>query len=144
MALIRWQPREAFAVNREIDNLVNQFWGDAANRNGSAWHPNVDVAQNENEFVLHAELPGMNREDIQVSLEDGVLTLAGERKFETESNDKSYFHRERAYGQFKRSFQLGKDVQADKISATYKDGVLVVTLPKAEEVKPRQIEITVS
>lgn len=144
MALIRWQPRESFAVNREIDNLVNQFWGDVANRNGAAWHPKVDVAQNENEFVLHAELPGMKREDIKVSLEDGVLTLSGERKTEDTTESQSYFHRERTYGQFRRSFQMGKDVQADKISAVYKDGILTVTLPKAEEVKPREIEVEIS
>ncbi len=144
MALIRWQPRDTFAVNREIDNLVNQFWGDYANRNGQGWFPKVDIAENESNFVLSAELPGMNREDIQVSLEDGVLTVSGERKFEEEKEGKNYLHRERTYGRFTRSFQMGKNVQADKISASYKDGVLHITLPKAEEVKPRQIEVTVS
>jgi HSP20 family protein len=86
----------------------------------------------------------MNREDIQVALEDGVLTVSGERKLQEEKEGKNYLHRERAYGRFTRSFQMGKNVQADKISATYKDGVLRITLPKAEEVKPRQIEVTVS
>jgi len=144
MALIRWQPRDTFAVNREIDNLVNQFWGESVNRNGQGWYPKVDIVENESDFVLSAELPGMNREDIQVSLEDGVLTVSGERKFEEEKEGKNYLHRERTYGRFTRSFQMGKNVQADKISATYKEGLLHIVLPKAEEVKPRQIEVTVS
>ena len=144
MALIRWQPRDTFSVNREIDNLINQVWGDQGNPNTQAWYPKVDIAEDENQFVLHAELPGMNREDIQVSLEDGVLTISGERKFETKKEDKNYLHRERSYGSFTRSFRMGKNVQVDKIAAAYKDGVLTMTLPKAEEVKPRQIEVTVS
>lgn len=144
MALIRWQPRDTFAVSREIDNLVNQVWGEQVSQNGQAWYPKVDIAENENHFVLQAELPGMNREDIQVSLEDGVLTVSGERKFESEKEGKNYLHRERTYGSFTRSFRMGKNVQADKISAAYKDGILTITLPKAEEVKPRQIEVTVS
>lgn len=144
MALIRWEPRNSFAVNREIDNLVTRFWGDMNNFNNQSWYPRVDISENENEFVLHAELPGMNREDIKVSLEDGVLTVFGERKQEEAQEGKKYFHRERTYGSFKRAFRLGTDVQADNISASYKDGILTVNLPKAEEVKPRQIEVTVS
>lgn len=144
MALIRWQPRDTFSVNREIDSLVNQFWGDVGHRNGQGGYPKVDIVENENAFVLHAELPGLNREDINVSLEDGVLTLSGERKVEGEKEDQGYVYRERSFGSFKRSFRLGKEVQADTISATYKDGVLEVTMPKSEEVKPRQIEVAVS
>ena len=144
MALIRWQPRDTFSVNREIDTLVNKFWGDIEHRNGQAGYPKVDIVENENAFVLQAELPGMSREDIHVSLEDGVLTLSGERQVEGGNEDQGYVYRERSFGSFNRSFKLGKEVQADTISATYTDGVLAVTLPKAEEVKPRQIEVEIS
>lgn len=144
MALIRWEPRNAFGVNREIDNLVNRFWGDMTNNNIQGWYPKVDVTETENDYVLHAELPGLNRDDIKVNFEDGVLTLSGERKHEEEKEGHKYFHRERSYGSFKRSFQLGTEVKADDIKAAYKDGVLVITLPKAEEVKPRQIEVSIA
>jgi len=144
MPRIRLQPRDTFSVNREIDSLVSQFWGDARHRDEPDGFPKVDIVESESVFVLHAELPGMSREGIGVSLEDGVLTLSGERKLEGENEAQGYVHRERRFGSFKRSFKLGKKVQADTISASYKEGVLAVTLPKAEEIKPRQIEVAVS
>jgi len=144
MALIRWQPRQTFSVNSEIDKLVNQFWNEPLRYKGQATFPKVDIAENDQAFVLQAELPGMKRYEINVSLEDGVLTVAGERKPEDEKEGKNYVHRERTYGSFKRSFRLGKEVQADTISAAYTEGVLTVTLPKVEEVKPRQIEVAIS
>jgi HSP20 family protein len=144
MALIRWQPRQTFSVNSEIDKLVNQFWNEPLRYKGQATFPKVDIAENDQAFVLQAELPGMKRSEINVSLEDGVLTVAGERKPEDEKEGKNYVHRERTYGSFKRSFRLGKEVQADTISAAYTEGVLTVTLPKVEEVKPRQIEVAIS
>ena len=144
MALIRWQPQAAFSVNRDIDKLVNQVWGETPTFKEFGSTPRVDIAENEQAFILQAELPGMKREEISVSLEDGVLTLSGERKTENEKEGPNYVHRERNTGSFKRTFRLGKEVKADKISAAYKDGVLTVTLPKAEEVKPRQIEVSIS
>ncbi|MDA0711664.1 MAG: Hsp20/alpha crystallin family protein [bacterium] len=144
MSLIRCQPRDTFALDREIDTLVNQIWGDAPSRAGQVGLPKVDIAENENAFVLHAEVPGLKREDIQVSLEEGVLTLSGEHKEEAEKQGKNYLHRGRYYGRFSRSFKLGKNVNVESIKATYSDGILTVTLPKAEEVKPRQIQVAVS
>jgi HSP20 family protein len=144
MALIRWQPRETFALQNEIDSLVNRFWGDVASQKDSGWYPKVDVVEAEDGFEFHAELPGLKREDVKVSFEDGVLTISGERKRETVQEDKAYCRRERSYGQFKRSFRLGTEVDVDRISASYTDGVLSVTLPKSEAVKPRQIEVSVS
>lgn len=145
MALIRLQPREAFGVEREIDNLINRFWGDVAppNGQGNAWYPSVDVEETENTFVVHAELPGVKREDIKVGMEKNVLTIEGERKIEAAQEGKHYTRRERAFGSFKRSFTIGTEVDADKITAEYKDGILTVRLPKAEKVKPRQIEVSV-
>ena len=144
MALIRWQPREAFGLQREIDTLVNRFWGDMVPRNNGGWSPRVDVNETDEAIQVHAELPGMKREDVKVSFEKNVLTIEGERKQEVEKDDKAYYHRERSYGHFKRSFRLGTDIDSDRIGAAYKDGVLTVTLPKAETLKPRQIEVSVS
>ena len=143
MALIRWQPRESFAIQREIDNLVSKFWGDVDTYHGTGWHPRVDVAESDHEFTVTAELPGLNREDIVVTLEDNVLTIEGERKHEDEQKDKQFYRRERFYGTFKRAFKLGTEVQADTIAANYKDGILTLTLPKSEAAKPRQIEVAV-
>ena len=144
MALIRWQPRESRGIQREIDTLVNKFWGDPHTWHGTGWHPSVDVAESENEFTVYAELPGLNKEDIKVTLEDNMLTIEGERKREDEQKDKQFFRRERSYGTFKRAFKLGTEVQADKIAANYKDGILTLTVPKSEAAKPRQIEVAVS
>ena len=144
MALIRWQPRESFAIQREIDDLVSKFWGDVNTWQGTGWHPRVDVVESDHEFTVHTELPGLNKEDIKVTLEDNVLTIEGERKHEDEQKDKRFFRRERSYGTFKRAFKLSTEVQADKIAANYKDGILNLTLPKSEAAKPRQIEVAVS
>ena len=144
MALIRWQPRESFALQSEIDNLVNSFWGDLDGRSNGQWNPSVDVLESGNSFSVHAELPGLKKEDIQVTFEDRILTIEGERKRETEENEPNYFRKERTYGKFKRSFKLGTEIDADKIEAAYKDGVLTLTLPKSEAVKPRQIDVSVS
>ena len=144
MALIRWQPRESFALNREIDNLVSKFWGGLDTYHGTGWHPRVDVVESDHEFTVHAELPGLNKDDIKVTLEDNVLTIEGERKYEDEQKDTQFFRRERSYGTFKRAFKLGTEVQEDKIAANYKDGILTLTLPKSEAAKPRQIEVAVS
>jgi HSP20 family protein len=144
MSLIRWQPRESFALQREIDNLVHNFWGDLDEKNESSWHPQIDVAESGDAFKVQAELPGLKKDDIQVTFEDSVLVIEGERKHEDEKTDKNYFRRERTYGKFKRSFKLGTEVEVDKISAAYQDGILTLTLPKAETAKPRQIEVAVS
>ncbi len=139
MALIRWQPRESFALQREIDNLLDTWTG-----YGTGWHPRVDVAESDADFTVHAELPGLRKEDIKVTLEDNMLTIEGERKQEDEQKDKHFFRRERSYGFFKRAFGLGAEVDADKIVANYKDGILTLTLPKSEAAKPRQIKVAVS
>jgi len=144
MALIRWQPRESFAIQREIDNLVSTFWCYLHTWHGTCWHSRVDVVESDHEFTVHAELPGLNKDDIKVTLEDNVLTIEGERKHEDEQKDKPFFRRERSYGKFKRAFKLGTEVQADKIAANYKDGILTLTLPKSEAAKPRQIDVAVS
>lgn len=106
------------------------------------WTPAVDITENEHEIVLEAELPGMKKDEIDVQLNGDTLTLRGERKIESSEKGEQYHRVERQYGAWQRSFQIEIPIDAQNVSADYKDGVLTVRLPKAEEVKPRQIAIT--
>lgn len=105
------------------------------------WMPAFDVSETENEIIVKAEIPGMKVEDIDVRLTDGLLTIKGERKMEKEDKQENYHRIERRFGTFSRSLNLGLKVKADGIDADYKDGVLTVSLPKAEEDKPKKIEV---
>jgi len=142
MTLVKWNPR---ALDREINSLVKTFWGEPSCANGpGGWNPKVDVAELEDRYEVQAEVPGLTKEDVTVTLKDGVLTIEGEKKQSGETSENGYRRSERVYGKFSRSFNLGDRVSADKISAAYKDGVLTVTLPKAEEVKPKAIEVEIA
>ena len=107
----------------------------------SAWNPSVDIFENDNEVVIKAELPGMNAKDIDVKLENNILTLKGERHFEKEAKEENYHRIEREYGTFSRTFALPTAVDGEKVAAEYKDGVLKVVLPKREEKKAKPIKI---
>lgn len=143
MAIVRWDPVSELA-GLEIDRLnhmFTDFYGGALNR---GWVPAVDIYEtDQHEIVLKAELPDMNREDISLTFENGVLTLRGERKFEQEARRENFQRVERHHGAFSRSFTLPNTVDAARISATYKDGVLTVRLPQREEAKPKQIAVNV-
>jgi HSP20 family protein len=108
------------------------------------WTPAFDVYEDKDNFTVKAELPGMKREDINVSLHDGNLIISGERQAEAHNEGTEVYRSERFFGKFQRAVSLPTTVAADKIKAAYKDGVLTVTLPKAEEAKPKQIEVNVS
>ncbi len=140
MTLVRWNPwRDFGSLARTFDRSF-----DRSEDFSGIWSPPVDIFDNDGEIVLKAELPGLKKEDIDINVEDNLLTLRGERKREKEvsdKNDKGVFRSERVYGSFSRSFTLPTSVAADKINASYKDGVLTISLPKAEEAKPRQIAI---
>jgi HSP20 family protein len=141
MAIIRWEPARELA-SMEIDRLnrmFSEFYEETFSR---AWVPAVDIYETDrHEVVLKAELPDMRREDINVTFENGVLTLKGERKFEQEVKKENFQRIERRHGSFSRSFTLPNTVDAGKISASYKDGVLTICLPQREEAKPKQIEV---
>jgi HSP20 family protein len=107
----------------------------------SGWLPRVDVKETDKEYVLSVELPGVSPKDVSIEVKDGVLTISGEKKLEKEEKKDRYHRVERCYGSFSRSFSLSQEVDETKIDAAHKDGVLVLTLPKKEEVKPRKIEI---
>ncbi len=146
MTLVKWEPRHAFALRREFDSMIDTFWGSWGDRNGTpgGWHPRTDVSETEDAYVVHADLPGMDREDISVTFKENVLKIEGEKKRTSEEKDKSFFRSERAFGRFSRSFRLPSTVDVGKISASYKEGVLSLTVPKAEVAKPKQIEVKVA
>jgi len=110
----------------------------------TGWLPALDAHEDKESFTVQVELPGFKREDIQVSLQDGVLTISGERKEEKVSKESEVHRQERYYGKFARALTLPTAVAADKVKAAYKDGVLTVTLPKAEEAKPKQIDVNIN
>lgn len=131
-------------LTREADRLFSDFINRGIFRLSDEWAPGVDVVETKDEVVVRAEVPGMTKEDISVTLQDNVLTLRGEKKQEQAQNGATYHRVERMYGSFVRSFTLPTLVLADKVRAHYKNGVLEITLPKAEEVKPKEISITVN
>jgi HSP20 family protein len=143
MAIVRWEPARELATMEieRLNRMFTDFYGEAFSR---AWVPAVDIYETDaHEVVLKAELPDMKREDLNLTFENGVLTLKGERKFEQEVKRENFQRIERRHGAFSRSFTLPNTVDAGKISASYKDGVLTIRLPQREEAKPKQIAVNV-
>lgn len=143
MALIRWRPeRSRYSmleqVGRMMEDMAKDF-GDEGNL--GAWSPSVNIYDKDGKLVVEAELPGVNKDDIEVHVENGVLTLRGERKKEEEVKDENFYRLERSYGSFSRSFTLPSDVDADKIEASYKDGMLILKAPRTEAAKAKQVKI---
>lgn len=136
---------------RDFERRLNRLFGEnfgfmpegEENFSLATWAPACDIFETENEIVVKAELPEVKREDVKVSIEDNVLTVRGERKFEGETKRENYHRVERSYGEFMRSFTLPNYVDAGKVTADFKDGMLNVTLPKRAESKPKQIEVNV-
>ncbi len=132
-------------IGRPRLDIFERFFDDfqlpgVLNENGE-WMPKIDVKETEAEFVINAEVPGMSKEDISITMTDGLLTLSGEKKHEHEEKKGDYHVMERRFGSFKRSFRLPEHVEAEKIDASYKDGVLTISIPKPETVQPKKIEI---
>ena len=143
MTIVRWTP---FRGLMDIQDEMNRMFNSVARTSDSGtgvWGPSVDISENENEIVVVAEVPGMKRENINISIQDNVLTLKGEKKRESDENEENYHRIERSYGVFERSFSLPSVIQTDRVTASYKNGVLSIKLPKAEEAKPKQIDIAV-
>jgi len=142
-----WSPMNRLAslreeVNRLLDGTLAGFTGNVGLFGG--WSPSVDVFQDKDNVFIKAELPGMKKEEIDISFQDGLLTICGERKQESEVREGESFRSERFFGKFHRTVSMPTKVDAEKIKATYKDGVLNVELPKAAEAKAKQIEVKVS
>jgi len=143
MTLMRWDPfRSLMGVKRDLDRIFGEYDDETATAT-SLWRPAVDIFETKDNLVLRAELPGMSRDDVKISVENNVLTLKGERRFDEEVKRENYHRVERAYGSFCRSFTLPAEIDKRKIEARFQNGVLEVTMPRSEEAKPKQIEIKV-
>jgi HSP20 family protein len=148
MAIVRWEPfQDLMATQRDFDRLFREAFspvfgeGELSTR---TWAPPVDIYETDENLVLKAELPGINPDSVEIRVEDNTLYLKGERKFEKEVKEQNYHRVERSYGAFTRTFSLPGSIDADKVAANFKDGVLTLTMPKKEEAKPKTIKINVS
>jgi HSP20 family protein len=148
MAIVRWEPfRDMVASQREFDRLFREAFNPAVTEgelSTRTWAPPVDIYENGDNLVLKAELPGINADDVEIRVEINTLYLKGERKFEKEVKEQNYHRVERSYGTFTRTFSLPNSIDADKVTASFKDGVLTLTMPKKEEAKPKTIKVNVS
>src|SRR5918992_4517889 len=146
MSIVRYDPfRDLRSLQEEVNrlfstNLTRSFDDEGIGR--GAWNPSVDIYENKDQIVLEAELPGMKQDDFELTVENNVITLRGERQFEKKEEADNYHRVERSYGSFTRSFTLPQTVSTENVVAEYRNGVLRVTMPKREEVKARRIEIT--
>ena len=148
MQLLRWEPFTGLnKFHFRINDFFDENLGEPQARptsNSGVWYPPVDIMESKDSYLLRAELPGMKKEDFTLELKDETLTLSGERKSEEAADGVRYHSVERVAGKFTRSFFLPQTVKHDGIQATYRDGVLEIRVPKAEEAKPRQISINVN
>jgi len=145
VTIVRWEPfRELSSLQTEMNRLFNTAFDTSPGGNGGGsrrWAPAMDLLETEDHFVLRADLPGMTQSDVNIELEDNVLTVSGERKAEHEEKREGFYRVERAFGSFSRSLTLPKGVDADAVTAGFDNGVLEVRIPKPEERKPRKITI---
>ncbi len=151
MALIKWSPirdlaTEIFDLQREINRMFDRFFrgfeGEEEVRL-AAWSPRVDISETDDEYIVRAEVPGVSKDDVKVTIKENVLTISGEKKQEKETKNENFHRIERVYGSFSRTFTLPGAVKVDKVEAKFKDGVLTIKLPKVEETKAKEIEVKV-
>ena len=126
----------------EMDNLFESFFRPVRQSASGAWLPAMNISETESAYQIALELPGLNPEDVNVELHDGMLTISGERKTEEQSEDRRWHRVEHVYGKFQRELKLGTPVDEDNVTANFKNGVLSVVIPKSEQAKPRKIEVT--
>jgi HSP20 family protein len=131
-------------MNRLFDRFLGRLPATVSGTDRQTWVPVVDMYETSDDLVVDFELPGVPEKEISLSITGDLLTVKGEREFNPQQSDDTHFHMERVYGKFERSIRLPRPVQADRVSATYRDGVLEVRLPKTEEVRPKEIKIDVS
>jgi HSP20 family protein len=148
MGIVKWGSlRDLLTTQRELDRLFRGAFSPVSGEtevSTRSWAPPVDIYETEDAIVLKAELPGIDPKDVEVRVEDNTLYLKGERKYEKEVNEQNYHRIERSYGSFARSFTLPNSIDAEKVKAEYKDGLLTLTMPKREEAKPKTIKIDVT
>ncbi len=154
-ALSRWEPLTRWHPWKELEEMEKRLStlfgrppmkadGDKEAMTVAEWSPLVDISEDEKEYLVKAELPEVKKEDVKLTVQDNVLSITGERKYEKEEKGKKYHRVERAYGSFMRSFTLPEDADGSKVSAEYKDGMLKVHVPKSDKAKPKSIEVKVA
>ncbi len=143
--ITRWEPfRGATSLQDQMTRLFNDVFERAGEESSlTAWAPSVDIYETEHELVVKADLPEVDPKDLDIRVENNILTIRGERKFEKKVSEENYLRVERAYGSFARSFTLANTVNSDAIKADYQNGVLMLSIPKREEAKPKQIKVNV-
>lgn len=145
MEIIRWNPiRDMFSLSHRMNHMFDDFFSPTLKTGESSmwnWNPVVDIYDNDENIIIKAELPGIDKDNIVVDVKGRVLTLKGERSSENEVKEDKYYRRERAFGNFERVFIMPAEIDPNKIKADYKNGVLKINIPKPEEHKPRQISI---
>lgn len=143
-SLIRFSPNtEMRRLQREIDGLFDTFFPTTQGNGGESatWSPRVDLAETDDAYHIHADVPGLRKEDIEINMQDGTLSISGERQVQENEENRRFVRVERAYGRFYRAFSLPQTIDYDGIEASFEDGVLTIVVPKAEETKPRRIDI---
>jgi HSP20 family protein len=145
-AMTRWTPTGTFLTTRDpfarmLDSVFGEGLYPSEDVSNRTWMPSVNIRETEQAFFVEAELPGLTKKDIDITLENNILKLSGERRFEKDTTEESYHRVERSYGTFLRTFSLPSQVNAESVKASFKDGVLTIEVPKAEEAKPRKIAI---
>ena len=139
----RWEPFRG-SYDNQLNRLFSDFFGRSTQeQNLTSWAPAVDICEAEHELVVKADLPDIKPEDLDIRVENNILTIRGERKFEKKGDEKNYLRVERSFGSFARSFSLANTVNTEAIKADYKDGVLTLSIPKRDEAKPKQIKVNV-
>jgi len=146
MELLRWNPmKDVFSLRHQMNHFFDDVFRpvvrDDEGLSVSNQYPTVDIYDNDENMVIKAELPGIEKKNIAIDVKDGILTLKGERSSENEVEEKTYYRRERRFGKFERNFRLPADVDPENISADYNDGILKIDIPKPEEQKPKQIAV---
>src|SRR6201987_1172506 len=141
----RFEPFRTNSLQEQISRLFNEAFERTSDESSiTTWAPVVDIFETEHELVVKADLPDIKPEELDIRVENNILTIRGERKFEKKVNESNYLRVERAYGSFSRSFSLANTVNSEAIKAEYKNGVLTLTIPKREEAKPKQIKVNVA
>ena len=144
-AISRFEPFHTNSLQEQLNRLFNKAFDRSSHESSiTTWAPAIDIFETEHELVVKADLPDIKPEELDIRVENNILTIRGERKFEKQVNENNYLRVERAYGSFSRSFSLANTVNSDAIKAEYKDGVLTLTIPKREEAKPKQIKVNVN
>jgi HSP20 family protein len=143
MAIVRWDPvRELDSLQGDMNRLFDRFFeGRAPNGGSRRWIPAMDLVETEDHLVLRGDLPGMSEDDVNIEIKDGVLTVSGERKAESEEKREGYHRIERAFGSFSRSLNLPQGIDPEKVDAHFDNGVLEVRIPKPAEAKPTRVQI---